>query len=652
MTTLIDIQKDLDQIQKKRFRAAVQSMADRSDKVKDVVRRRGQDVERTKRKLVRANTTGKRNKVTTGKKEGETEKVDDTTKKKEVVTNKKDKRRDYLAEDKKNRGSGVDDSEPINVGSGNNTSAQIKAEAKRRGMKKKIESKAAVVSSGKNEKTGSKEFNPENPSEEKPVEKPVAHVASSTTSGTGNTQQYMPKEFKDPKNQGKGNGKGKGKITAKPNRKIDNKKIGAAHLSSQPIKQDSNNPLVVSDEVNPKMIGDSINPVTGVKTTGVTGNRVSTQPKAGTKLLSRDSNTQVKEITQSFTRITAQVQGLRDISKQKTLVNNIGIMANIFKSHYKIKGHPPLQSNVVGDKKVTSPNTLAGTGGATRPSINWSRGSTTADAITNNANTDNQISQRDSQMNFATDTNNKKVTGFKNEAGTEAFKKELQNLIVRKPKERKGEKNVHVKTPAPDPKAQHASWSDTDIEAAASSEGNDPAGKFRGNNKKTKKTKRGVGKSLRLINQTNRVHNIINKMGMIAHRDGSTTSYDKKFDASVNAGLALHAAKLEKNPYAGKFDPTKSPQYDGKTGKFIGKRPQEKDLKRWTPQPINQSTSQALHKLIADVRKVKIDLQGQVIKPVTQGVKGLTQGKYADPKALGNKKGDQKVLTDTHVHKP
>ena len=134
-------------------------------------------------------------------------------------------------------------------------------------------------------------------------------------------------------------------------------------------------------------------------------------------------------------------------------------------------------------------------------------------------------------------------------------------------------------------------------------------------------------------------------MGMISHRDGSTTEYDKKFDASDNAGLARHAAKLEKDPYAGKFDPTKSPQYDGKTGKFIGKRPQEKDLKRWTPQPIKQSTSQALHKLIADVRKVTTDIQGNPIgDKVTQGVKGLTQGKYKE-KPLGTDKDDQKVLS-------
>ena len=72
------------------------------------------------------------------------------------------------------------------------------------------------------------------------------------------------------------------------------------------------------------------------------------------------------------------------------------------------------------------------------------------------------------------------------------------------------------------------------------------------------------------------------KMGEIRHRDGSTTSFDSKFDDSVNTGLKYHNQRGGKGEDGKpkKFDPTKdSVRFDGKTGKFLGNRPERKDLK-------------------------------------------------------------------------
>ena len=74
----------------------------------------------------------------------------------------------------------------------------------------------------------------------------------------------------------------------------------------------------------------------------------------------------------------------------------------------------------------------------------------------------------------------------------------------------------------------------------------------------------------------------LDKMGEIRHRDGSTTSFDSKFDDSVNTGLKYHNLRggKGKDGKPKKFDPVKdSVRFDAATGKFLGNRPEQKDLK-------------------------------------------------------------------------
>ena len=71
------------------------------------------------------------------------------------------------------------------------------------------------------------------------------------------------------------------------------------------------------------------------------------------------------------------------------------------------------------------------------------------------------------------------------------------------------------------------------------------------------------------------------KMGEITHRDGTVTSYDDKYNDSVNAGFKSHKEQYDKDPKSKphSFDPSKSPRFDAKTGKYIGEPPHKSDLK-------------------------------------------------------------------------
>ena len=71
------------------------------------------------------------------------------------------------------------------------------------------------------------------------------------------------------------------------------------------------------------------------------------------------------------------------------------------------------------------------------------------------------------------------------------------------------------------------------------------------------------------------------KMGAITHRDGTVTSFDDKYDDSVNAGFKSHKEQYDKDPKSKphSFDPSKSPRFDAKTGKYIGEPPHKSDLK-------------------------------------------------------------------------
>ena len=619
MTTLIDIQKDLDQIQKKRLKNALMNMA----KPKQPNRK------------IRVANSKKRQQSKPEQEETNQKKA----KQKKIII---DGKRDYLKEDQVKRESGKEIKG--RVGSGNKTPEEIKEAAKKQGFNKKlnpkkdVNAKGAVSSKGKNEKTNTNTLDTDKP--ENKGDQSVQTMldtknqkqgrgedkrAFSTTRGTGTVRENVPKVGDKISDTTK-------KILSKKPAKNAPFKRHKVTATSKPETNDTGLSIDENLENKPVKIQSTLHERNAKRDANIKAGRLSTAGMLGGD---RETNQQVKEITQSFTRITAQVQGLRDISKQKTLVNNIGIMEGIFKSHYKIKGQAPLKVETrQGAQHPDKPSQLTATTGNVQ---NQQTGRTMPKTST---------PYRDSFTSFE---HGGTTTGTQNHPESDSTSGNILNM------QHQLEQNKQSKNKPPSAEAQRASYTDADKKRMEHAEGNidpdDPnqktaipekaAPKKRGSNKK----KKIIKKSLRLINQTNKINNIINKMGMISHRDGSTTSYDKKFDASVDAGLARHAAKLEKDPYAGKFDPTKSPQYDGKTGKFIGKRPQEKDLKRWTPQPIKQSTSQALHKLIADVRKVTTDIQGNPIgDKVTQGVKWLTQGKYKE-KPLGTDKDDQKVLS-------